>query len=464
VQICGTCCIIRMWGGQASSKMLGENMDKGTATDLNPVAQVTEEQARDFRLDPHLLRLMWDEPFFSHVLRSVTKIRTDRIPTAGVLAKDGDIKMWYNPAFMAGLTPDQIKGLLKHECYHLVFHHTTTRRKDPHHTWNWATDLAINSLIPESELPAGGLIPGKQFDELTEEQLEGMTEEALERRQHVSDLIASMPKLKSSEWYFARLMEDDEAQKALEGDPESGEGGAGDGIPDLMDDHDMWGDMTEAEAEMTKNKIKKVVETAARECDKKGQWGSVSADARDLIRSAYKSEIPWQSILKQFVGFSRRANRASSIKRMNRKYPGVHAGSKRNYTASIAVYVDQSGSVSNEELELLFGELSALARHTEFVTFHFDTDVDEDSETTWRRGNTPEASRTRCGGTCFNAPTEHANKNKHRFDGYLILTDGWASKPKPTSLRRGWVITTGGEVQDFMRGETTIKMKQGESE
>ena len=147
-------------------------MDKGTATDLNPVAQVTEEQARDFRLDPHLLRLMWDEPFFSHVLRSVTKIRTDRIPTAGVLAKDGDIKMWYNPAFMAGLTPDQIKGLLKHECYHLVFHHTTTRRKDPHHTWNWATDLAINSLIPEPELPAGGLIPGKQFDDLTEEQLQ----------------------------------------------------------------------------------------------------------------------------------------------------------------------------------------------------------------------------------------------------------------------------------------------------
>lgn len=433
-------------------------MDKGTSTDLNPVV-VASEDTKNFKLDPHLLRLMWDEPFFSNVLRSVTKIRTDGIPTAGVLARDGDIKMWWNPAFLASLTANEVKGLLKHECYHLVFHHTTTRRKEPHRVWNYATDLAINSLIPKVELPTGGLIPGEKFDELTEEQAAGLSDEILARREHLSELIASFPKLKSSEWYFARLMEDQDAKEAIEG-----KDGEGSGMPGEMDDHDAWGDMSEEEAEITKNKVKKAIEAAAKECDKKGQWGSIPGETREMIRASYKSEIPWQSILKQFVGYSRRANRSTNIKRMNRKYPGIHAGAQRDYTASIAVYVDQSGSVSNDELELLFSELSVLARHTEFVCYHFDTEVDEDSETIWRRGKTPEASRTRCGGTCFNAPTAHANKNRQRFDGYLILTDGYAPKPIPTKLRRGWVITTDGQEADFMKGETTIKMKQGDEE
>ena len=121
---------------------------KGTEVNLAPVREADDAAAAAFRLDPHLISLMWDEPFFSKILRPVTKVRTDSIPTAGVLAKDGDIKMWWNPKFLAGLTPLQVKGLLKHECFHLIFGHTTTRKHTPHIVWNYATDLAINlSLI-----------------------------------------------------------------------------------------------------------------------------------------------------------------------------------------------------------------------------------------------------------------------------------------------------------------------------
>ena len=105
---------------------------KGTSTDLAPVQEATDEEAAAFRLDPHLIGLMWDEPFFSKILRTVTKVKTDDIPTAGVLAKEGDVKMWWNPKFLAGLTSLQVKGLLKHECFHLIFEHTTTRKHDPH--------------------------------------------------------------------------------------------------------------------------------------------------------------------------------------------------------------------------------------------------------------------------------------------------------------------------------------------
>ena len=68
-----------------------------------------------------------------------------------------DITMLWNPRFLAALSTRHVIGVMKHECYHLIFEHTTTRRHDPHRVWNYATDLAINSLIPENELPEGFL-------------------------------------------------------------------------------------------------------------------------------------------------------------------------------------------------------------------------------------------------------------------------------------------------------------------
>ena len=143
--------------------------NKGTSTELAPVEVATDAEAAAFRLDPHLVSMMLDEPFFAGVLRGVNYTRTDSIPTAGVLAKDGDIQMWWNPNFLAGLTDKQVKGLLKHEAMHLALEHTTDRRMTPHIIHNYATDLAINSDIPEEELPDGGLIPSKAFKALTED-------------------------------------------------------------------------------------------------------------------------------------------------------------------------------------------------------------------------------------------------------------------------------------------------------
>ena len=437
--------------------------NKGTATDYNPSRLASEAAAAAFDLDPHLVKLMWDEPFYSNILRRVTKVRTSSIPTAGVLAKDGDIKLWWNPRFLAGLTAKQVKGLLKHECLHLILEHTTTRRRDPHKVWNYATDLAINSMIDKDELPEGGLIPGVAYPDLTPDQMAMASPEYIERYNRLSELIESLEPGLSSDEYFAILMRDENAQEDIEGGQgEGGEGGEGEGMPGTMDDHDGWGDMTDEDREFVKGKVKQVLEDAVKECDKKGQWGTVSGETRKMLRELIANEIPWQSILRRFVGTTRRANRHSTIRRVNRKYPGIHPGVQKGYTSSIAIYIDQSGSVNDGELEMLFAELRSLAKHTEFVCYHFDSEVDTSSETVWRKGRTPSARRTRCGGTCFDVVTEHANKNKKRFDGYLILTDGYAPNPKPSSIKRGWVITPGGStsVPERNQRDVLVAMKE----
>ena len=436
----------------------------GTATDIAPDnskagGNLLFDLVEDFDLGPHIIKLMMNEPFYAKILRGVTKVCTQEIPTAGVLAKDGDIKMWYNPGFMAGLTGKQVQGLLKHEAMHLALMHTTVRRLEPHKVHNWAADLAINSNIPEEELPEGGLIPGKAFAPLTEEQLEKMKPDAIERFNRMSKFIEELPKGLSTEEYFARLMQDEQMKEDLEQQGQGGEGGEGE--PGEMDHHDGWDEMTEDEKELATAKVKQAVAEAAKECDQKGSWGSVPAKMQSEIRKLLVNEIPWQKVLAKFVGFTKRSIRSTSWNKINKKNPMIMPGSRKKTEASIAVYIDQSGSVSNQELELLFGELQHLAKRVEFTTFHFDTEVDESSETIWKKGRYTAPHRTRCGGTCFIAPQKHANKNKHRFDGYLVLTDGYAPNPGHSRMKRGWVITTHGEVQEWMGGKDfIIKMKE----
>jgi predicted metal-dependent peptidase len=472
-----------MLAGKTNREMTLSN--KGTSVDLAPTAKTaTDEEVLAFDLETHRVKMMLDEPFFAAVLRGVNYTRTEKIPTAGVLAKDAEVHMWWNPRFLASLTTSQVKGLLKHEAMHLALEHTTTRRMTPHIIHNYATDLAINSDIPKDELPEGGLVPGEKFADLTDEQSSNMDAEAIARYERISAKIASLPKSKSSEWYFTKLMEDPETREDIEQGQKPCGKGLGDAlkdgdvkfdengdlvdkngnpvtlVPGAMDDHDGWDNVSDADRELLKGKISKALEDAVNECDRTGRWGSVSSGMRAELRERVSKNIDWRSILRKFCGLSRRANRTSNVRRLNRKYTGIHPGVERGYTSNIAIYIDQSGSVGNSELELAFAELRNLTKRTTFTTFHFDTSVDADSETEWRNGKTPKASRTRSGGTCFTCVNDHANKNGHRFDGYIIITDGEAAKPKPSRLKRGWLLVPGTNLLfDADRRDFQMQMK-----
>ena len=433
----------------------------------------TEAEAAAFDMDRYMVRLMWDEPFYAKVLRGINKKKTDQIPTAGVAVVDGQVTYFWNPMFVASLEKDEgsdkIIGLTIHECLHLAYDHCTDRaHKDHPRVWNYATDLAINCQIPLDKLPSCGIWPGKEFEPVKEEIREKIGEERAAKFDALSRLIADLDQHLSAEEYFTILMSDKDIQEAIEGNQSSqpgegmGEDGFGSGMPGSMDDHGAWGDMSEEDQAVAKAQIKQAMAEAAKECDTKGSWGSVPAETRAEIRRMIANDIPWQAVLKKFVGMSRRSVRRTSWGKINKKNPMLVPGSKRSMTASIAVYIDQSGSVGNNELEMLFAELGSLAKKTEFTTFHFDTSIDENSETVWKKGRTPQAHRTRCGGTCFDAVVEHANKNKHRFDGILILTDGYAPKPSPCRMKVGWVITPSGTTEPWMQGTRNfvIKMKE----
>ena len=405
-----------------------------------------ETRPDEFDLNMHTARLLMDEPFFAAVSRRIDKRASYAIPTAGVLVNpnSAQFEMLYNPDFFAKMTDDERRDVLKHEFYHVVFLHVTDRMPEGvnRKLWNIATDLAINSHL--YNLPEGGCIPGeKPFENL--------------------------PRGKSAEWYMANMPDfgkgENGAQGAGESDAEGGSGqgseqpGEGDsepsgGIPDTLDDHDGWGNCSQDVKDMAKERLKEIIRKSAEEASKTSGWGTVPKNCREKIMKVLKTTIDWKKVLRYFVKTSQRADKMSSMKRINRRYPYVHAGRKTNRVAKIAISVDQSGSVDNEMLAKFFAELNKLADIAEFTVIPFDTRVDESLVYTWKKGETRKWERVMCGGTCFDAPTKYVNE--HKFDGHIVLTDMCAPKPKASKCQRMWMTTERWASNHFTTREKVI--------
>jgi len=377
----------------------------------------------NFDLNIHTARLLMDEPFFAAVSRRIDKRASYGIPTAGVLVNPNtaQFEMLYNPEFFEGLTDAQRADVLKHEFYHITFLHVTDRMPEGENIkrWNIATDLAINSHL--NNLPEGGLIPG-----------EGP--------------FKDLPKGMSAEWYLANLPkkkttkeEGEYSEQGEDGEPSSQSAEFDEAELETLDDHSGWGKCNQEVKDMAKERLKDIIRKAGEDCAKNNSWGTVSADCRKKIMKVLETKVDWRKVLRYFVKASQRANRSSSIKRINRRYAYVHPGRKANRVARVAVSIDQSGSVSDTMLSKFFAELNKLAEIAEFVVVPFDTRVDEDLVWSWKKGKKVSVDRVMTGGTDFDAPTEYVNGKG--FDGHIVLTDMMAPKPKPSKCQRMWMTT-----------------------
>jgi len=419
----------------------------------------------DFNLDKYLISFLQNCAFFAELSRHIHKVPSLGLPTAGVSfdVHSDEITLYWNPEWFNSLTSVEVQGILMHEMYHVVFGHITTRRKEPHVMWNIATDLAINSLIysqKKSEdadpLPPGILLPGRwptgeEGRELSDEE---------KKASKLGALIASFPLLKPSEWYFMKLREAAEEDKKSGG---SGMSFGDDSWIKSIDDHTSWDDVPEELREYVEQRVKAAVEKSARVADQSSTgWGNIPADIVADVRRWVSSEVDWRKVLRQFIGNIERGARTNSIKRINKRFPYVHPGTKRGYVAKLLVSIDQSGSVGDDMLSEFFAELGTLTKKVSVTVLPFDCSANENDMFEWRKGQKPHLKRVKCGGTNFDAPTAVFNdpKNRGRWNGLLVLTDGQAPAPIACRGKRAWVLGRGcslaftsNELQIFVQKE-----------
>lgn len=376
-----------------------------------------------FNLKLHIHRLLVDEPLFAAISRRMNKTETRSIPTAGVYVDKDTLQfnLLYNPDFFANMPDNQIKGVLIHEFYHLIFKHVTSRKPEniPNLAWNIAADLSINSMIGKENLPPNCCIPGESR-------------------------FADYPHGKTAEFYLEMMKKDPQFEDSDEGKGEQSKSSQGQGEKSNemgnFDDHEGWGDLTDDERQMVEERAKDIMEKSVREVNEGGRgWGSVSSSVKKEIMERLKTRVDWKKVLRAFIGASQRADKANTMRKINRRFPYIHAGRKVNRVANIAISIDQSGSVSDQELNAFFNELNKLADLATFTVIPFDYNVAEDKVYTWKKGDKRKWERVLYGGTNFDAPTKYVNDRN--FDGHIVLTDLQADKPKSSRCRRMWMAS-----------------------
>lgn len=407
------------------------------------------EQFSEKEFYNEFLQIYMYEPFLAGISMEMDKKPDINCDTAyvGFNTNTYELTMGYNPYFFRYLKSKHREGIVIHELYHIVLQHLFDRNvtdKADANAWNVGTDLAINSIIHSStpeRMPDLALIPGK---------IPSMCEEP-----KIIEFIKNSKPMQGSEFYFEGIKRIiDQLRK------EAGEDG--EITIDSLDDHSNWGNLPSEVKEQVKDKVRGLIEKAVQRADSKNSWGSVPLSMQEQIRKGLTSEVDWRSIMRQFFGTARSMERISTIKKPSKKLPGILPGVKRGTIAKFAFFIDQSGSMSDEDVALAFTEVEAASKETEIDVYNFDTEIDTSSHKLWKRGKKFEWSRTRCGGTDFDSVAHFVNKqeNNGRWSGVCILTDGCA--PNMGMVKKAkvmWVITPGGTIAAARPGDIYVQLK-----
>ena len=214
---------------------------------------MTDKTKKPFNLNMHTARLLMREPFFAALSRRIDKIASTAIPTAGVRVNPdtAQFELMYNPEFFAQLEDHHKQGILKHEFYHLIFEHVTSRKPADglKRIDNIAMDLAINSHIA-NELPSES-DPGPAING-----------EPMQACIPGEAMFKDLPPYKTYEWYLEAL------KKMRDEQNEDGDGeGSGDpfGNMDSLDSHEGFGESDGTTQEIASERLKDAVKKAAEE-------------------------------------------------------------------------------------------------------------------------------------------------------------------------------------------------------
>lgn len=403
-----------------------------------------------------LLELGRDFPFYGMFGINVTKFQDDNCPTAYVTFEDIMTPvMGYNPMWMKEYSHDEIIGIIQHEYLHLILGHLSQRAtKDPKDAklGNIAQDLALNCLIPEGYRPHGLLYPGEDMADIPQER--------------VREFFKNLPKNETSEWYFKTVKA---FLKKEYPDCDSNTALSNLGF-NTMDDHTAWENLPEETQELIKQKIDQMTEEGYQAALEKNKWSNMPSSLKEKItkRMNEKRKVDWLSVLRFFVAICRASTRVSTIKRLNKKAPYLLPGCKRGKKQRFLVAVDQSGSMSSTDIQLIFKLLFDLCGLSEIDVVNFDTELDMNSFRTWKKNENVPWKRTRCGGTDFECVRKFVNdsKNRGRWSGLIIATDGYANKlGTVTGVGKVlWLLTGLSNPSIVRKGDLVLKMPNDRKE
>lgn len=184
-------------------------------------------------------------------------------------------------------------------------------------------------------------------------------------------------------------------------------------------------------------------------------WGSLAGNIQEQIIASTKARIDYRKIL---AGF--RASVLSSARRLTRMRPNRRSGfetmgSRYDFTTSLIIGVDVSGSVTSDDLRNFYTTINRFFQYgiKQIDVVQFDTRLGDIETISHASENIKIKGR---GGTDFQPFIDFVAEHTE-YDGALIYTDGYAAHPQiPPSMKTPlcWVLRSEQELkyhEEWMR-------------
>lgn len=384
-----------------------------------------EDFKKDFFhiIDKVNLSLMEDkENFYGYFLFQMGReIRFDITSATSINFKDAKYVMYFNPIIFLELNMEQMQSTIKHEILHVLSQHLIRLKdfKDKYSTLalNLAMDVVVNQYLD-------CLCPYS------------ITLEYINNKYNLN-----LEKFKTFEYYLEKI------QTELDLQEENDEGEIVDNNENVAVDfdaektHDIWEECIEIDEKTLRDFTEKFADNAKK--------GSVPTYIENMIKSLKnsKGELPWNLYLKKLMG-TIEANKKKTITRRNRRQPNRLdlRGELRGHKAEIAVAIDISGSISDEEFKQAIKEVLTIVKsHNQEITI---IECDKEIKRTYKV-KSPKDIKERVasgGGTKFLPVFEYANNKKINL--LIYFTDGKGEEKleiKPRGYKTLWVISGRGE-------------------
>jgi len=380
------------------------------------------------------IKLGKNHPFYAMLLlhMKINEVKAEELrqPTMGV-SQSGDL--FYCKEFVDSLTEAELKGVLIHETLHLALSHMARIGSRQHDIWNVAGDIIINNTLVQSgfALPKEVIIP--QNDEVTIHQL-GLT---------IKDISKD-----TSEGIYDKIYSKAPTMKIkMFGDKTDKNG-----VPSF-DNHiyNKKGD---------KNKKGKKKEGSGQIADEK-EWekrlieaavyakmrGKLPAHIETIIENLVNNKVDWKRLLQKYITneifsdftWSRPSRRSIST--------GIYMPAHKKENVTIAVAIDTSGSISQEELTSFVSEIVHIVKSTNNLkAFIIQCDAQVREELEVKNGDIPKILNMKIkgrGGTDHKPVFEAMRKDKRDVRVLINFTDGFTSFPEKNNFpfETIWVLT-----------------------
>jgi len=349
--------------------------------------------------------LLLKAPFFGNMATRMRLIQSDDwCPTAATNGRD----FMYNTEFVKKLSVKKLEFLFAHEICHAIFDHFGRCGSRDRQLANIAQDYAVNQILVDERI-------GEKITEVKicyDPKYRGMAWEEI-----YDELYEKAEKIPMSQ-----LLQ--QLGELLDEHIKEEEGAGADG--DKTKDGKGKPSLTKEEAQKIKDEIKEaMIQSAAA-----AGAGKTPAGIMRMIKSMTEPKIDWRQLVQQEIQSIVRND--YSFTRVNRK--SMHSGAilpgmKEATTIDVAIAIDMSGSIGEEDATAFLSEIKGIMDQYEDYRINlwcFDTDIYN-----WKTITHDEAHELEeyvpegGGGTDFEVNWTFMEENQIQPKKFIMFTDGY---------------------------------------